>query len=55
MIMKRCGLLSTLSKSAKFHGIVLSPSATKMVSPEDFELIQTSGIAVIDCSWVHFD
>jgi pre-rRNA-processing protein TSR3 len=54
MILKKHGLLSTLNKSAKFHGIVLTPTASKVVSPEDKEIIQTAGICVIDCSWQHF-
>jgi len=40
MILKKHGFLSTLSKSAKFNGIVLTPSATKVVSPEDAEIIK---------------
>ena len=48
-------MLTTLNKSAKFNGIVLTPNAEKIVSPEDAEIIQTSGIAVIDCSWALFD
>jgi len=26
-----------------------------MISPEDKELVQTSGLCVIDCSWQFFD
>ena len=50
MLLKSRGLLTTLKKSAKFNGIVLTPNAEKIVSPADAEIIQTSGIAVIDCS-----
>ena len=39
MILKSRGYLSTLNKSAKFNGIVLTPKATKFVSPEDQEII----------------
>lgn len=55
MILKSRGLLTTLSQKAKFNGIVLTPKATKYVSPEDAEIIQQSGVAVIDCSWAFFD
>ena len=55
MILKSRGLLSTLSKSAKFNGIVLTPNGQKVISPADAEIIKTSGIAVIDCSWAFFD
>lgn len=55
MILKSRGMLTTLNKAAKFNGVVLTPTATKYVSPEDKELIETKGIAVIDCSWAQFD
>ena len=34
---------------------MLTPYATKFVSQEDKEIIETQGIAVIDCSWALFD
>ena len=55
MILKKHGYLSTLSKSAKFGGIVLTPTATKIISPEDHELVGKAGLCVIDCSWQHFE
>mmetsp|Transcript_9708 Transcript_9708/g.16342 ORF Transcript_9708/g.16342 Transcript_9708/m.16342 type:complete len:181 (+) Transcript_9708:4-546(+) len=55
MILKSKGLLTTLSKQARFNGIVLTPTAKKIVSPEDADIMSTSGIAVIDCSWALFD
>lgn len=51
MILKSRGLITTLNKSAKFNGIVLTPKAEKIVSPDDAQIIEESGIAVIDCSW----
>ena len=55
MILKSRGLLTTLNKAAKFNGIVLTPKAEQYVSPADAEIVSTCGIAVIDCSWAHFD
>lgn len=55
MILKKHGYLSTLNKSAKFGGVVLTPTASKIISPEDHELVGKSGLCVIDCSWAHFD
>ena len=55
MQLKQRGLLTTLNKSAKFSGIVLTPKGKKYVSPEDAEIITTCGVAVIDCSWALFD
>ena len=40
MILKSRGLLTTMNVSAKFNGVVLTPTATKYVSPEDNELIK---------------
>ena len=55
MMLKSRGLLTTLKPSAKFNGIVLTPKAEKIVSPDDAQIIEESGIAVIDCSWAQFD
>ena len=33
----------------------MTPTAEKVVSPEDKELIDQKGICVIDCSWAKFD
>ena len=40
MILKSRGLLTTMSKSAKFNGIVLTPYGQKIVSPDDAELVK---------------
>ena len=40
MILKSRGLITTLSKSARFNGVVLTPNAQKIVSPDDHELIE---------------
>ena len=55
MILKKHGYLSTLNKQAKFSGVVLTPTAKKIISPEDHDLVGQFGLCVIDCSWVHFD
>ena len=38
-----------------FRGIVLSPYATKSVSPEDLPYVVEKGISVIDCSWARLN
>jgi len=53
--LSRLGYVKNLEFSKRFNGIVLSPNGTKTVSPEDRELIQKSGISVIDCSWAKVD
>jgi pre-rRNA-processing protein TSR3 len=55
MILKRHGRLKTLPISAKFNGIVLTPTAKKTVTLEDAEIMSTFGVCVIDCSWAFFD
>jgi len=49
--LKRQGLLRTLSVTQKFNGIVLTPSATKIISPADADIMKDLGVCVIDCSW----
>jgi pre-rRNA-processing protein TSR3 len=55
MMLKNRGYLTTLKLNAKFNGVVLTPSAKKIISPEDKDLILECGVAVIDCSWAYFD
>lgn len=49
--LSRLDMIETLRMGARFNGIILSPMGTKCVSPEDKELIEQHGLAVIDCSW----
>jgi len=51
----RLGFVRQLDIRGKFSGIVLSPSGTRVVSPEDRTLIEKGGISVIDCSWARVD
>lgn len=47
----RFGMIETLKLNTRFNGIILSPLGTRCISPEDKEIINKNGIAVIDCSW----
>lgn len=47
----RHGLVATLNMGQRFNGIVLTPVGQKCVSAEDYEIIKSSGVAVVDCSW----
>ncbi|KAG0418399.1 putative ribosome biogenesis protein [Dictyocoela roeselum] len=38
-----------------FHGILLSPIGTRVISKSDNEQINTHGIGIIDCSWSQVD
>lgn len=51
----RFDMIETLRLGSKFNGIILSPMGTKCVSPEDKEIIDQYGIAVIDCSWARLN
>lgn len=49
--LNRFGLCKILEIKQSFKGIVLSPMADTTISPSDIEIVQSLGIAVIDCSW----
>ncbi|ETN60789.1 hypothetical protein AND_007615 [Anopheles darlingi] len=51
----RHGLIKNLRLGQKFPGLVLTPVGTNCVSPLDREIIKSSGIAVVDCSWAKLD
>lgn len=53
--LKRLGYVRLLGQRDAFHGLVLSPIATQVLAPEDKELMLTSGLAVVDCSWKQLD
>lgn len=53
--LKRLGYIRVLNQRDTFHGLVLSPIGTQIISPEDKELALTSGLAVVDCSWKQLD
>jgi pre-rRNA-processing protein TSR3 len=47
----RAGVVLTLNPKQAWGGVVLSPTATQIVSPQDTEAVITGGAAVVDCSW----
>uniref|UniRef100_A0A182WHD0 18S rRNA aminocarboxypropyltransferase n=1 Tax=Anopheles minimus TaxID=112268 RepID=A0A182WHD0_9DIPT len=51
----RHGLIKNLRLGQKFPGLVLTPVGVNCVSPQDKEIIKSSGIAVVDCSWARLD
>lgn len=53
--LSRFKMIETLRLGARFNGIILSPMGTKCVSPEDRQLIDDHGLAVIDCSWAKLE
>ncbi|SCV71175.1 BQ2448_2763 [Microbotryum intermedium] len=47
----RLGLMKELRVGQKFQGVVMSPKGTQVVSPSDREIVASSGVAVVECSW----
>ncbi|KXS13081.1 DUF367-domain-containing protein [Gonapodya prolifera JEL478] len=48
----RLGVLKNLRIGGpKFHGIVVSPAAERVVSPEDRDTVARAGVAVVEASW----
>ncbi|XP_041976093.1 18S rRNA aminocarboxypropyltransferase [Aricia agestis] len=51
----RHNLIKNLKLGQRFQGLVLSPVGTQSVSPDDKDIIEKFGLAVIDCSWAKID
>lgn len=53
--LSRHKLIKNLKLGQRFQGLVLSPIGTQCVSPNDKDIIEKFGLAVIDCSWAKID
>lgn len=51
----RHNLITTLRLGQRFPGLVLTPVGINCVSPSDKDIIEASGLAVVDCSWAKLD
>ncbi|KAF2086225.1 DUF367-domain-containing protein [Saccharata proteae CBS 121410] len=51
----RLGMMRELHVGQKFAGVVVSPKAKKIISPEDKELLEQYGAAVVEASWKRID
>jgi pre-rRNA-processing protein TSR3 len=51
----RLGMARTMKPGHSFRGVVLSSEATVVVSRADRELIESCGVAGINCSWNRLD
>lgn len=53
--LERLNLIKTLPTHASFKGVVLSPTGKQTVSPEDKQIVEEMGLAVVDCSWKNLE
>ncbi|GAA5848723.1 hypothetical protein JCM3766R1_006424 [Sporobolomyces carnicolor] len=51
----RLQLMQDLRVGQRFQGIVMSPKGTQVVSPSDRSIVETMGVAVVECSWARLD
>ncbi|ODN76659.1 hypothetical protein L202_05303 [Cryptococcus amylolentus CBS 6039] len=53
--LSRHGLCNAMRVGQRFRGIVLTPKGKKVIAPDDDEIVQMSGLAVVECSWARLD
>ncbi|ABN64306.1 predicted protein [Scheffersomyces stipitis CBS 6054] len=53
--LERLGLIKNLRVGQKFAGVVVSPNGKGVVCPDDKEIVESNGAAVVECSWARLD
>ncbi|OWB80685.1 hypothetical protein B5S32_g4978 [[Candida] boidinii] len=53
--LERLGLIKNLRIGQKFQGVVVSPNGKSVVCPDDREIVEKNGAAVVECSWARLD
>lgn len=53
--LERLGYIKNLRVGQKFQGIVVSPNGKGVVCPNDREIVEAAGAAVVECSWARLD
>lgn len=53
--LERLGYIKNMRVGQKFQGIVVSPNGKGVVCPDDKEIVENFGAAVVECSWARLD
>lgn len=53
--LERLGLIKNLRVGQRFSGIIVSPNGKGVVCPEDREIVENFGSAVVECSWARLE
>ncbi|KAF7999401.1 hypothetical protein HF325_006077 [Metschnikowia pulcherrima] len=53
--LERLGYIRNLRVGQKFQGVVVSPNGKGVVCPDDLEIVEQNGAAVVECSWARLD
>lgn len=53
--LERLGMIKSLRIGHKFRGIVVSPNGKGVVCPNDKEIVEQAGAAVVECSWARLE
>lgn len=53
--LERLGYIKNLRIGQKFQGVVVSPNGKGVVCPNDREIVETNGAAVVECLWARLD
>lgn len=53
--LERLGYIRNMRVGQKFQGIVVSPNGKGVVCPDDREIVESFGAAVVECLWARLD
>jgi len=51
----RHGLIQELKVGHRFRGVVITPKGTAPISPSDKRIVDSGGLAVVECSWARLE
>lgn len=53
--LERLGMIKNLRIGQKYTGVIVSPNGKTVVCPDDREIVEQNGAAVVECSWARLD